>query len=118
MTDAAVGEEIREVVPQTELRVMTIGVLQTLDRRDGFDPLSERLEPIDALLQQPRVRIGTLQAGLETRLYDGDARECDDQQRERARAAAINHGSAPAARHYFGASHLKFAASSMLPWPL
>ena len=51
VTDAGVGEEVREVVPQTQLRVVAVGVLQALDRRDAFDALRQRLEPIDALLQ-------------------------------------------------------------------
>ena len=58
VTDAGVGEEVREVVPQTQLRVVAVGVLEALDRRDGFDALRQRLEPIDALLQRGQVGIG------------------------------------------------------------
>src|SRR6266853_6615864 len=50
--DAGVGEEVREVMPQTQLCVMAVGVLEALDRRDGFDALGQRLEQIDALLQR------------------------------------------------------------------
>ena len=52
VTDAGVGEEVREVVPQTQLRVVAVGVLEALDRRDRFDALGQRLEPVDA----PRLR--------------------------------------------------------------
>ena len=48
VADAGIGEEVCEVVPQSELRVMSVGVLEALDRRDGFDTLDQRLEPIDA----------------------------------------------------------------------
>jgi len=48
VTAAGVGKEIREVVPQTELRVVAVGVLKTLDRRERFDALQQRLEAIDA----------------------------------------------------------------------
>src|SRR5262245_24525413 len=91
VTDAGVGEEIREVVPQPELCIVAIGVLQSLDRGDRLDTLRERLEPIDALLETGEIGVRSLKAGLETRLYD--QRERDDQCRKRA--AAIEHGSAP-----------------------
>ena len=45
VTDAGVGEEVREVVPQTKLSVVAVGVLEALDRRDRFDALGQRLEP-------------------------------------------------------------------------
>ena len=48
VTDAGVGEKIREVVPQTELCVVAVGVLEALDRREGFDAFGQRLEPGNA----------------------------------------------------------------------
>jgi len=51
VTDAGVGEEVSEVVPQAQFRVVTVGMLESLDCGDGFDPLRQRVESIDALLQ-------------------------------------------------------------------
>jgi hypothetical protein len=48
VTDAAIGKEIGEVVPQPELRVVAVGMLEPFDRADGFDALRQSLEPIDA----------------------------------------------------------------------
>jgi hypothetical protein len=76
-------------------------VLQPLDRREGLDALRERLEPIDALLQESQVGGGKAglsrfaKASLKTRLYDVracDARDCDYQ---KGAHAAINHDSLP-----------------------
>jgi hypothetical protein len=47
-----IGEEVREVVPQTQLRIVAVGVLKALDRRDRFDALGQHLEPGNA----PRLR--------------------------------------------------------------
>ena len=62
VTDAGVGEEVREVVPQAQFRVVAVGVLESLDCGDGFDPLRQRVESIDALLQQGQIRIGAADA--------------------------------------------------------
>ena len=71
-----VGEEIREVVPQAQLRVVAVGVLQALDRRDGFDALRQRLEPIDALLQRGQVGVGASgDCSRGARGGDGECRE-------------------------------------------
>ena len=78
ITDARVGEEVREVVPQAKLRVVAVGMLEALDRRDGFDALRQRLEPIDALLQRGQVGIGA--SGGHARDVPGC---CDGQRRER-----------------------------------
>ena len=86
VADAGVGEEIREVVPQPQLRVVAVGVLQPLDRRDRFHALRQRLEPVHALLQRRQVGIGT-----------ADDRPCgapDDDGQHRERAARDHPGHA------------------------
>ena len=52
VSDARISEEVREVVPQAQLRVVAVGVLEALDRREGFNALRQRLEAIDAPLQR------------------------------------------------------------------
>jgi hypothetical protein len=41
------AEQIREIVPQTEFDVVSIGVLQALNGADGFDAFDVRLQALD-----------------------------------------------------------------------
>jgi hypothetical protein len=57
---------------------VAVGVLQALDRRDRFDALRERLEPLDALLQRGEVGVGAPNDGA------GGAPDDDGQRRNGA----------------------------------
>ena len=70
VADTRIGEQIGEVMPEAELRVVAVGVLEALDREESFDALCQRLEPIDALLKQGKIRVGT--AGGSTGECGGD----------------------------------------------
>jgi len=41
------AEQIREIVPQTEFDVVSLGVLQALNGADGFDAFDVRLQALD-----------------------------------------------------------------------
>src|SRR4030095_3399859 len=86
VTDARVGKEIGEVMPQTQFGVMAVGMLKPFDRRDGFDTLRQRLEPIDALLQRGEIGVGVARARPERRRLRPahDARGCERHYGERA----------------------------------
>ena len=56
---------------------MAVGVLESLDCGDGFDPLRQRIESIDALLQQGQIRIGAADDYTRSaRGGNGQRREC------------------------------------------
>jgi hypothetical protein len=74
--DARVGEEIGDVVPQPQLGVVAVGMLKTFDRREGFDALSQRVESIESLLKERKVRVGT--ADDDGRGACGGNGECDE----------------------------------------
>ncbi len=49
--DGVLGEQVREVVPQTEFDVMSVGVLQALDGADGLDAFHVGLKAFDPCFQ-------------------------------------------------------------------
>ena len=56
--DGIVGEQVREVVPQTEFDVMSVGILQALDGADGLDAFNVGLKAFDPCFEgRQRVRL-------------------------------------------------------------
>jgi len=56
--DGVLGEQVREVVPQTEFDVVSVGILQALDSADGLDAFNVGLKAFDPCFEgQQLVRL-------------------------------------------------------------
>ena len=73
--DGVLGEQVREVVPQTEFDVVSVGILQALDGADGLDAFQVGLQAFDPCFEG-RQRVRLLRRGQRTPCAD---REGDDQ---------------------------------------
>ena len=68
--DGILGEQVREVIPQTEFDVVSVGILQALDGADGLDAFNVGLKAFDPCFEgRQRVRLlgrasGTLHAPI------------------------------------------------------
>jgi len=68
------GEQVREVVPQTEFDIMSVGILHALDGADGLDAFNVGFKAFDPCFEG-RQRIRLLSGGQDTPCAD---REGDD----------------------------------------